>query len=65
MEFYYIVFSIELDEQQVDFASVLREVAKEPHDKHMLEVKESCQAVSFASVLREEPTHEIPAKLSA
>ena len=31
----------------------------------MLEAEESCQAVSFASVSREGPTREVPAKLSA
>jgi len=39
--------------------------AKEPHEKHMLEVKELCQVVSFTSVLWEGPTCEIPVKLSA
>ena len=33
------------------------------HEKHMLEAEESCQAVNFASVSREEPTREIPTKL--
>ena len=31
----------------------------------MLEVEKSCQAISFASVSREGPTYEVPAKLSA
>ena len=31
----------------------------------MLEAKESCLAISFASVLLEEPTREVPTKLFA
>ena len=38
-------------------------LAIEPYEKHMLEVEESCQAVSFTSVSREGPTCEILAKL--
>ena len=33
-------------------------------EKHMLEVEESCQAVSFANDLWEGPTCEVPSKLS-
>ena len=34
------------------------------HEKHMLEVEKSCQAVSFANDLWEGPTREVPSKLS-
>ena len=44
----------------MDFASVSLGslLAKEPREKHMLEVEESCQAVSFMSVSREVLTRE-------
>ena len=38
--------------------------AKKTCEKHMLEAKESCQAVSFVSVSQEGPARKIPTKLS-
>ena len=61
MEFYCIRFSIKLVKNRacIGYISGFHEcltrslLAKEPCEKHMLEVKESCQATNFVSVSRE------------
>ena len=64
--FYCNGFSIKLvknqvwNEESVQFCLCLTRSlpAKRAHEKHMLEVEESCQVVNFANVSQERPTRE-------